>query len=117
MSEYLNKNGLTHLVEQIVSKLSLKVDKVDGKGLSTKDYTAADQTKLSGIEAGANKYVHPSYTAETADLYKVAVDATGHVSSATKATKEDIAALGIPTESITAITNDEIDAIISGTST
>ena len=30
-----------------------KVDKVNGKGLSTNDYTTAEQTKLSGIEEGA----------------------------------------------------------------
>ena len=33
--------------------LADKVDKVPGKGLSTEDYTTAEQTKLSGIEAGA----------------------------------------------------------------
>lgn len=33
---------------------SLKVDKVAGKGLSTNDYTTAEQTKLAGIAAGAN---------------------------------------------------------------
>nr|WLJ26159.1 MAG: protein of unknown function DUF285 [Firmicutes phage HS17] len=32
-----------------------KVDKATGKGLSTKDYTAAEQTKLKGIEENANK--------------------------------------------------------------
>jgi len=37
-----------------------KVDKVTGKGLSTEDYTAAEKTKLAGIEAGANKYIHPA---------------------------------------------------------
>lgn len=30
-----------------------KVDKVAGKGLSTEDYTAAEKTKLAGVEAGA----------------------------------------------------------------
>ena len=30
-----------------------KVDKVSGKGLSTEDYTTAEKTKLSGIDAGA----------------------------------------------------------------
>lgn len=30
-----------------------KVDKVEGKGLSSEDYTAAEKTKLSGVEAGA----------------------------------------------------------------
>ena len=33
----------------------MKVDKVDGKGLSTNDYTTVEKTKLSGIEAEANK--------------------------------------------------------------
>lgn len=37
------------------SSLNNKVDKVDGKGLSTNDYTTAEKTKLSGIENGANK--------------------------------------------------------------
>lgn len=40
--------------------LSNKVDKVTGKQLSTEDYTTADKDKLSGIEAGANAYTHPS---------------------------------------------------------
>lgn len=35
-----------------------KVDKVSGKQLSTNDYTAAEKTKLAGIAAGANNYVH-----------------------------------------------------------
>ena len=30
-----------------------KVDKIDGKGLSAEDYTTAEKTKLTGIEAGA----------------------------------------------------------------
>lgn len=39
-----------------------KVDKVSGKQLSTNDYTAAEKTKLAGIAAGANNYVHPTTT-------------------------------------------------------
>lgn len=39
--------------------LGAKVDKVAGKGLSTNDYTTAEKSKLSGIEAEANKYEHP----------------------------------------------------------
>lgn len=34
-----------------------KVQKVDGKGLSTNDYTTEEKNKLFGIEAGANKTV------------------------------------------------------------
>lgn len=41
------------------ASLDLKVDKVTGKVLSTNDYTTSEKNKLSGIEAGANLYVHP----------------------------------------------------------
>ena len=37
----------------LADDISNKVDKVTGKGLSTEDYTTAEQTKLGGIEAGA----------------------------------------------------------------
>ena len=60
--------------------------------------SATDKTKLNGIEEGANKYTHPSHTAYTIGLYKVTVDASGHVTSATAVTKSDITALGIPSE-------------------
>jgi len=61
----------------------------------------ADLDKLDGIEAGANKYVHPSYTAKAAGLYKVTVDGTGHVSAAAAVAKADITALGIPAQDTT----------------
>lgn len=31
-----------------------------GKGLSSNDYTTTEKTKLAGVEAQANKYIHPS---------------------------------------------------------
>ncbi len=58
--------------------------------------SAADKVKLDGIAAGANKYTHPGYTAKSSGLYKIAVDATGHVSSVTAVAKTDITGLGIP---------------------
>ena len=58
--------------------------------------SAADKTKLDGIATGANNYTHPSYTAKSSGLYKMTVDATGHVSAATAVTKSDITGLGIP---------------------
>lgn len=39
------------------STVENKVDKVNGKGLSSNDYTTIEKDKLSGIEAGANKTV------------------------------------------------------------
>lgn len=77
------------------------VAKETGKGLSTNDYTNADKTKLSGIAEGANKYVHPSYTAQKSGLYKVTVDASGHVSATTAVAKADITGLGIPAQDTT----------------
>lgn len=84
------------LLDDTTVDLSGKVDKVAGKGLSTNDYTTAEKNKLAGIAEGANKYVHPSYTAKASGLYKVTVDATGHVSAVAAVTKGDITALGIP---------------------
>lgn len=63
--------------------------------------SAADKKKLDGIAAGANKYVHPSYTAQDSGLYKITVDATGHVSAVTAVAKGDITALGIPSTNTT----------------
>lgn len=42
--------------------ISGKVDKVDGKGLSTNDYTTAEKNKLSGIAENANNYSLPMAT-------------------------------------------------------
>ena len=58
--------------------------------------SGSDKEKLDGIEAGANNYTHPSYTERESGLYKVTVNATGHVSSVTPVQKSDITALGIP---------------------
>ncbi|OBZ08592.1 hypothetical protein [Bacillus sp. FJAT-26390] len=50
-------NGNADILDTAVSS---KVDKVAGKQLSTEDYTTAEKTKLSGVAAGANNYVHPA---------------------------------------------------------
>lgn len=56
---YLDKAGATWLISKVKSLLSSKVDAVDGKGLSSNDYTAAEKQKLADIAAGANKYTLP----------------------------------------------------------
>lgn len=48
-------------------ELAKKVDKEEGKGLSTNDYTTLEKEKLAGITAGANK-VTPSYEEATSTL-------------------------------------------------
>lgn len=57
---------------------------------------AADKKKLDGVATGANAYVHPSHDAKASGLYKITVDAAGHVSAAAAVAKADITALGIP---------------------
>lgn len=85
-------------ITKLQSDIDTKVDKVEGKGLSTKDYTAAEKDKLATVEDNANFYEHPTHTSHSSGLYKVTVDNEGHVSDATLASKEDIVALGIPGE-------------------
>lgn len=94
----LDDNGVLYLWSKIKAFF---VAKEDGKGLSTNDYTTAEKNKLAGITSGANKYTHPTYTAHTSGLYKIANDATGHVSGATAVVKADITALGIPAQDTT----------------
>ena len=57
MANALKKLIDIDLLAYFKSKLDLllagKVDKVDGKGLSSNDYTSTEKTKLSGVAAGA----------------------------------------------------------------
>lgn len=89
------------LLDDTTVDLSNYVQKDGDKVLSTNDYTTAEKEKLAGIEAGANKYTHPAYTEQVSGLYKVTVDATGHVSAVEAVTKEDITGLGIPGQDTT----------------
>lgn len=79
------------------TKLAAKVDVVSGKGLSTNDYTTAEKNKLASL----NNYTHPSYTSRASGLYKIVVDATGHISQVAAVTKADITSLGIPAQDTT----------------
>ena len=63
--------------------------------------SSTDKKKLDGIADGANNYTHPSYTQHASGLYKITVDASGHVSAATAVAKNDITALGIPAQDTT----------------
>jgi len=93
---YAKVGGEVVLLDDTTVDLSGYVTKESGKGLSTNDFTDAEKTKLEGIEEGANKYIHPTYTAAASGLYKITVDENGHVSAVTPVEKADITALGIP---------------------
>ena len=89
------------LLDDTTVDLTNYVEKEEGKGLSTNDYTTEEKGKLAGIEEGANKYTHPAYDAQASGFYKVTVDATGHVSAVVAVTKDDIVGLGIPARDTT----------------
>lgn len=44
----------------MAAHLGRKVDKIEGKKLSTEDYTTAEKSKLARVAANANNYVHPA---------------------------------------------------------
>lgn len=64
LKDYYTKVEVNEAIEGVegrtTSALALKVDKVTGKQLSTEDYTTAEKTKLQGVAANANNYVHPT---------------------------------------------------------
>lgn len=64
LKDYYTKTEVNEAIEGVegrtTSALALKVDKVDGKQLSTNDYTTGEKNKLQGIAANANNYTHPT---------------------------------------------------------
>ena len=52
-NKFLDQNGLLYLWGKIKAADDKKVDKVEGKGLSTNDFTTELKTKLEGIATGA----------------------------------------------------------------
>ena len=93
--------------DTLANLLSNKVDKVAGYGLSKNDFTDALLSKLNGIDAGANRYIHPTGGADAAIddaagrvLAGITVNALGHVTSVSSKT---LAAADIPTLSISKV--------------
>ena len=93
--------------EAPIKNAAAKTTLADADTLPLSDSAASSATKkitFANLKAALktyfdtlyNKYVHPTYTAHAAGLYKITNDATGHVSVAAAVTKADITALGIP---------------------
>ena len=88
VEETLNSN-ITQLQTQ-------KVDKVEGKGLSTNDYTTPEKNKLAAIEAKANKYVLPAATASALGGVKIGSNITLANGGTISITKNNVtSALGV----------------------
>ena len=67
-----------HAYDAAVNKMNTTLDgyveKVNGKGLSTNDYTTTEKNKLAGISAGAKALGETSTTAYRGDRGKIAYD-------------------------------------------
>ena len=58
LAEALNNDP--NFAATVSAQIGQKVDKAEGKGLSTEDYTTAEKNKLKGIAEKANNYTHPA---------------------------------------------------------
>lgn len=88
VEETLNSN-ITQLQTQ-------KVDKVEGKDLSTNDYTTPEKNKLAAIEAEANKYILPAATASALGGVKIGSNITLANGGTISITKNNVtSALGV----------------------
>lgn len=61
----LTQSGQPADAKVVGEALNSKIDKVDGKGLSSNDYTTDEKTKLASIENGANKTLIDTTLANT----------------------------------------------------
>lgn len=102
--------------------LTVYVEKEDGKGLSTNDYTDADKEKLGGIEDGAEVNVQADYdeSDSNADSYvrhKPAISAVGHTGSyADLLNKPDLSVYSLITETgnkISMSIDEEYDLVVN----
>lgn len=111
VEETLNSN-ITQLQTQ-------KVDKVEGKGLSTNDYTTPEKNKLAAIEAEANKYVLPAATASALGGVKIGSNITLADGGTISITKANVtSALGIdPTTTYVKKAGDAMTGALTNSST
>lgn len=87
------EDALNNDVNQLYTQ---KVDKIEGKGLSTNDYTTPEKNKLADIEAEANKYVLPAATANALGGVKIGSNITLADGGTISITKNNVtSALGV----------------------
>lgn len=111
VEETLNSN-ITQLQTQ-------KVDKVEGKGLSTNDYTTPEKNKLAAIEAEANKYILPAATASALGGVKIGSNITLANGGTISVTKANVtSALGVdPTTTYVKKAGDAMTGALTNSST
>lgn len=115
----------TYTETEVDALLAGKVDKVDGKGLSTEDFTAAEKSKLAGIAAGAEVNVQSNWaqTSSSADDFIKnkptlgAAAAKGVDSAPTASSTNLVESGGVYAALATKLNTADVDAALSSTST
>lgn len=115
-SEVTRAKGVEETLNSNITQLQTqKVDKVEGKGLSTNDYTTPEKNKLAAIEAEANKYVLPAATASALGGVKIGSNITLADGGTISITKANVtSALGIdPTTTYVKKAGDTMTGILN----
>lgn len=110
LSAYLTKSEASSTYETqsaATASLALKVDKVEGKGLSTEDFTTAEKTKLAGIETNAN------YTVVDRNISAVSDNpvSNGTIYSALLSKVDKVVGKGLSTEDFTTAEKSSLAAL------
>lgn len=107
------------LTGQVLILEKTKVNKVEGKGLSTNDYTTPEKNKLAAIEAEANKYVLPAATASALGGVKIGSNITLADGGTISITKANVtSALGVdPTTTYVKKAGDTMTGALTNSST
>ena len=103
------RTDVEDLTDQVLILEKTKVNKVEGKGLSTNDYTTPEKNKLAAIEAKANKYILPAATASALGGVKIGSNITLANGGTISITKANVtSALGVdPTTKYVTLDTDQ----------
>lgn len=113
------RTDVEDLTGQVLILEKTKVNKVEGKGLSTNDYTTPEKNKLAAIEAEANKYILPAATASALGGVKIGSNITLADGGTISLTKANVtSALGVdPTTTYVKKAGDTMTGALTNSST
>lgn len=113
------RTDVKDLTGQVLILEKTKVNKVEGKGLSTNDYTTPEKNKLAAIEAEANKYILPAATASALGGVKIGSNITLADGGTISITKNNVtSALGVdPTTTYVKKAGDTMTGTLTSAST
>ena len=113
------RTDVEDLTGQVLILEKTKVNKVEGKGLSTNDYTTPEKNKLAAIEAEANKYILPAATASALGGVKIGSNITLADGGTISITKNNVtSALGVdPTTTYVKKAGDTMTGALTNSST